>query len=616
MHPDRPRGRSRQRLLAGAIVCATVAAYWPAFHAGFVWDDDAHVVAGSEFASADGLRRIWLEPGATQQYYPVVYTSFWLEQFVWGSDAAGYHVVNVLLHATNAVLLGLLLARLAVPGAWLAAAVFALHPVHVESVAWVSERKNVLSAFFYLASLLVWLRYRALAGRSGAAACYAAAFGLFVLAALSKTVVVSLPAAMLLLVWWREGRIGRADVVPLLPFFVVGAAFGLLTLAVEQGGVGAFGPEWDLSPTQRLLIAARVPWFYLSKLVWPANLSFIYPRWQIDPSDPWPYLYLLATLAVITGLWAARGRIGRGPLAAVLFFGGTLFPALGFFDVYPFLFSFVADHFQYLASAGLIALGAAGLARAAERTGALPSSAAAVALLALLATLVHWQASTYHDPETLWRATIERNPEAWLAHHNLGVAHFAAGREDLGMAAFDRAIALRPGYADAYNNRGTAWFDRGEYGRAIEDFSRAVAAQPDHVLALTNRGAAYRRIGRPDLMLADFLRVVAFAPEDPGARLNLGNAYHLNGNDERAVAEYSRALESLPGNAFAWASRCDALRALGRTEDALRDCDRAVAIAPDDGHARLTRARVFEALGQTERARADREAAERRGYRD
>jgi len=335
-----------------------------------------------------------------------------------------------------------------------------------------------------------------------------------------------------------------------------------------------------------------VPWFYLGKLAWPANLSFVYPRWEIDAADVRLWFSLAATVAALAALGWARGRIGRGPLAAALFFGGTLFPALGFFDVYPFLFSFVADHFQYLASAGPIALAAAGFAVLRGRVPGSVAGAAAVAVLAGLGALTFAQTRIYRDPQTLWEATIERNPDAWLAHHNLGVLHFRAGREDLGMAAYDRAIALRPDYAGALANRGSVWLERGEIDRAIEDFSRAIAAQPDHVLALTHRGNARRRQGRFDLMLADFERVAALAPEEPNARLNLANALRLNGMHERAIAEYDRALAALPENAWAWAWRCDSLRALGRLVDATADCDRALALDPGNAEALRTRALI------------------------
>ena len=341
------------------LVAATVLAYQPVWHAGFIWDDDVYVTNNLTLRSVDGLRQIWCKLTATPQYYPLVHTSFWLEYHLWGLNPVGYHVVNVLLHALAAILLWRVLVRLQLPGAWLAAGIFALHPVAVESVAWVTERKNVLAAVFYFAAALAYLRgrrrERMAESKSGVSLrWYFLAFALFVAALLSKTTACSLPAAMLLVIWWKRGRIAGRDVWPLLPFFAAGVALGLVTSWLERTHVGAQGPEWAFSFPERCLIAGRAVWFYAGKLFWPANLTFIYPRWQINTGAWWQWIFPVAALAVVAVLWRLRRRIGRGPLVAVLFFGGTLLPALGFTNVYPMRYSFVADHFQYLASVGLI----------------------------------------------------------------------------------------------------------------------------------------------------------------------------------------------------------------------------------------------------------------------
>ena len=344
----------------------------PALRGGFNWDDDAYVTNNLTLRSVHGLSQIWGQLTATPQYYPLVFTSFWLEYHLWGLNPLGYHVVNVLLHALAAMLLWRVLVRLQLPGAWLAAGIFALHPVAVESVAWVTERKNVLSAVFYFAAALAYLRWRddgttttGLRATSSwrSLVLYLLSLALFICALFSKTVTASLPAALLLVIWWKHGRIAGRDVWPLLPFFVAGAALGLVTSWLERTHVGANGPEWALSFFDRCLIAGRALWFYAGKLFWPANLTFIYPRWQIDPGIWWQWLFPAAAIALVMILWSLRGRIGRGPLVAVLFFAGTLLPALGFANVYPMRYSFVADHFQYLASVGLIVLAAAGLTK-------------------------------------------------------------------------------------------------------------------------------------------------------------------------------------------------------------------------------------------------------------
>ena len=346
--------------LAGLILLlAPFVLYSPLFDAGYIWDDNALVTDNLNLRSLHGLWRIWFVPGATPQYYPATYSSFWLEYQFWGLNPVASHFVNVLLHSLNAIVLWRLLRFLGVPGAWLAAALFALHPVYVESVAWISERKNVLSGLLYLTSAWMFLRY-ALGTRVGRW-LYAGSLSLFMLALFAKTITCSLPAVLVILIWWKRGEVDRRIWLTLLPFFIVGAALGLYTVWIEKHFVGAQGVDWDLSWVERCLIAGRALWFYAGKLFWPENLTFIYPRWVIDVRDWFQYLYPVAVVTLVAGLWFARGRIGRGPVAAVLIFCGTLVPALGFFDVYPMRYSFVADHFQYLASIGLLVLFAAGM---------------------------------------------------------------------------------------------------------------------------------------------------------------------------------------------------------------------------------------------------------------
>ena len=347
--------------LALLIFLASMIAYLPAMGGGFIWDDNDYVTENPTLRDVAGLREIWLDPSATPQYYPLVHSSFWIEYQLWGLNPTGYHVVNVLIHILNALLLWRVLTRFSVPVAWFAALVFAIHPVHVESVAWITERKNVLSGFFYLSAVLCFLNFddftklhvQEARRRYG---WYVAAHVCFIAALFSKTVASTLPAALLVMIWWKRGKITLRNIVALLPMFAIGVFMGLFTVRLEKEQVGAQGIDWELSLIERLLIAGRAIWFYAGKLVWPFELIFTYPRWNIDHNQAWQYVFPAGVLAVLVGLWMTRNRIGRGPLAAVCFFCGTLFPALGFFDVYPMIFSFVADHFQYMASIGVIVL--------------------------------------------------------------------------------------------------------------------------------------------------------------------------------------------------------------------------------------------------------------------
>jgi tetratricopeptide (TPR) repeat protein len=584
-------------LIAGGLLAIlVVAVYWPALGGGFIWDDDAHVTK-PELRSAEGLGRIWFEPAATQQYYPLVHSGFWLQWWVWHDDPVGYHVVNLLLHLLSALLVWAVLRRLDVPGAGLAAAVFALHPVHVESVAWITELKNTLSAVFYLAALLSYLRFDPPAEEPGdeprRPAHWALAFALFVCALLSKTVTATLPAAILLILWWKRGRIAwRRDVVPLAPFFLVGAAFGLMTAWFERTYIGATGADFQFSAIERLLIAGRVFWFYLGKLLWPANLIFIYPRWNVDAAVAWQYAFPVTAVAVVVALWVLRDRIGRGPLTAVLFFGGTLFPVLGFFNVYPFKFSFVADHFQYLASLGVITLGAAGVATLLRRAGLADRPAGMVTCAALvlgLAFLSWGQTRIYRDAETLWVDTTRRNPTGFMAFNNLGYEYSRQNRLEEAVAAYAIAVENKPDFDQAWFNLGRANAKLGRTDRAIEAYQRAIDLRPDYAEAHYNLGLEYAGTGRTEDALSEFRAAAAAAPDFTEAHYNLGSALATLGRFEEAGVAYSRAIELRPDYAEAWLNVGVVANRAGNPDRAFEAFTRAIEIRPDylDAHHNL-----------------------------
>jgi len=562
---------------------ATVISYQRVWHAGFVWDDDAHLIR-PDLRSLHGLWRIWSEPGATQQYYPVLYSASWLELRIWGYSALGYHLANVTLHVAAAFLLYRVLRRLSVPGALLGAAAFALHPVCVESVAWISEQKNTLSAVFYLSAALAYLRFDE--GRRPR--WYVLGILLFGLALLSKTVTATLPAALLVVAWWRRGRLlWKGDGAPLVPWLAMGAAAGAATAWMERTLVGAGGASFALAPAERFLVAGRAIWFYLGKIVWPADLTFIYPRWALDTRSLWQDLLPLAVVAVLAALFALRHR-SRGPLAAALLFAGTLFPALGFIDVYPFRFSFVADHFQYLAAAMMLSAAAAGLALAAARLPAAARSAAVAAAacaLAALGSLTWRQCAVYADVGTLWQATIARNPECWLAYNNLGLALMADGQTDEAIARYRRALEINPGFAGTHGNLGIALVKRGRTDEAVSEYRKALEIEPGDAETHNNLGIALRMEGRLDEALAQYQMALAIRPDDLGTNYNLGNFLLQAGRVDEAVARYRKALEISPGFADAHNNLGNALRRLGRTDEAIAEYRKALAIDPSNARA-------------------------------
>jgi len=600
--------RAKLRLVIWAVllVLMTLVAYIPAMRGGYVWDDDAHVLANTALRDTNGLRRIWGALWAdetyypiTTQYYPMVFTSFWVEYHLWGLHPLGYHVSNVLLHALNAVLLWFVLRRLSVPGAWLAAAIFALHPVHVESVAWITERKNVLSALFYLSAMLAYLRFSlpgdtAVSGHTGQGHAvpwrfYVLAVMLYLLALLSKTVTCSLPAALLLLIWWKRDRLGWRDIVPLLPLFAVGAALGLATAWMERTQVGAMGEEWSLSFIGRCLVAGRVLWFYTGKLIWPHELIFIYPRWLIDVASWWQWLFPLTALAVMALLWLRRRQMGKGPLVAVLLFAGTLTPALGFFNVYPMLFSYVADHFQYLASVGLIALFAAAVVRASALLGSrrtVVGGAVCAVLLATLGSLVWNRGGAYKDAETLWRDTIDRNPNAWIAHLNLGMILDARGRVDLAMAHYKKVLHLKRDYPDAHNLLGAALVEKGRAAEANPHFVKALETWPGYAEAYNNFGKALFQLGKFDQAVDRHATAVRLRPDFPEARRDLAVALIKCGNVKEAIGQLNEALRLEPNHVQARSNLGSLLARQGHIEQAMDHFRAAVRLAPDYAPAR------------------------------
>jgi protein O-mannosyl-transferase len=530
-----------------AIFPAVLLAYWPALRGGLVWDDPAHITAPA-LQSWHGLWRIWFSLGATQQYYPLLHSAFWIEHRLWGDAVLGYHLANLGQHALAAGLVVAIVRRLELPGAWLAGMVFALHPVCVEAVAWISEQKSTLSAVFYLASALVYLSFDRTRRRS----TYLWALGLFMLALLTKTVTATLPMALLVIFWWQRGRLDwRRDVRPLVPWIALGAAAGLFTAWVERTLVGAQGIAYALTFAQRILLAGRVIWFYAAKLVWPSNLIFSYPRWKLDPTAPWQYPYPVGVLAIALGL-CLLARRHRGPLAAFLLFAGTLFPVLGFFNIYPFLFSYVADHFQYLASLALIVPLSSLLISFVTRLGRPADIVLPAVLLAILATLTWRQTGIYRNAETLYRSTILRNPASWLAHNNLGVAllekpgHLAEAKTE-----YQAALALNPDDAEAHNNLGNALARMpGRLPEAIREFDVAIRLEPRLAQAHQNLGNALaRNPKRIADSIAQFEMALQLKPDDPQIHNDLGvTMLASSGRISDAITQFHDAVQLSPGD--------------------------------------------------------------------
>ncbi|HEY5552676.1 MAG TPA: tetratricopeptide repeat protein [Opitutaceae bacterium] len=646
-------GKTRRAVDWALVVltfAVTLACYWPALNGAPLWDDPAHITR-PELRDWSGLVRICTEVGATQEFYPVLHAAFWLEHRLWGDATLGYHLINIVLHAGSCCLLALILrglwtSRHANPpdgtdpekrpvlhGAeWLAALLFAVHPVCVESVAWITEQKNTLSLFLYLLAAATFLRFV----QRPRWASYTAALILFFLALAAKPATVTLPAALLVVLWWKNGRLEwRRDLVPTIPFFALAAAAGLVTVWVETELVGAKGAGFDWTLLERVLLAARVTWFYLGKLVWPLDLSFYYERWDVpaEAGGWWPYL--LAALGLTVMLWAIRRRT-RGPLAAWMLFVGSLFPVLGFFNVFGFTFSQVADHFQYQPCMIFTAAFAGGLSTLLSRTPARLVAAACgmlgVALVGLGAQS-HRRSALYVNNETLFRSVIAQNPASWMAHHILGVelsrqqgrgeeaiAHFRAALtldpefpdSHLGLGAelaktpggdadalrhYERALELRPHYAEAHNALGGLLAKHpARLPEAIAHFEEALRLRPRLAEAHVNLANALARDpARLPKAVAHYEEALHLRPDFAKAHNDYGLVLaRLPGRSTEAITRFEEALRLNPSYVEALCNLANTVATLpGRTSDAIAHYEQALRIHPKSAQAHYGLANVL-----------------------
>lgn len=536
------RFRSRDGLAGLALGLLAGLCYLPAMlWGGFVWDDSIWLQSRA-VTEWSGLGDIWAWPSRIYKevhYWPLTYMTFWLEHKIWGLEPAGYHVVNVLLHLLNTLLVWRLLLRLAVPGAWVVAAVFAVHPLHVESVAWIIERKDVLSGFCYLAAVLVWLRFL----EKPRPWRYGLALLLFAAGLLSKSIVVTLPAALLILQWWKNNGITVRALRRVAPFFLT----ALIITTLDLLSYGSRYASLDHSLPERMLIASRALWFYAGKLVWPTDLAIVYPRWYISLGDPWAWLYLAGAAALAATLWFTRHKIGRGPLAGALFFAVTLSPVLGFVNFGYMLYSFVADRFQYLAGIGVMAVL---VGAAAHGAGRLPSrfksgaTGLMVVVLALLGTMTWRQTGVYRDKIAFFSHVVALNPQARSAHLNLSLALTRAGRPEEALAAARKAVEKRPGYVKALGLLGATLVHKGNFVEAEEVLRRALEIDPG----------------------------------DKSGRREMANLLRVQERREEALEAYRGLLEIDPNYALAHSYIGDLLVQLQRYEEAVEPLSKALSL--------------------------------------
>ena len=591
-------------LFALFLVVATLIAYGPALPAGFVWDDEVYITNDPLLIAPDGLRRIWFSLDSPSQYFPLTYTTFYVERGLWGLNPAGYHLVNILLHATNALLLWQLLTRLRVPGAWLAVGIFALHPVQVESVAWISERKNVLMGFFFLLTLWAWIKFID-------AQCkrpwrfYVLALVFYACSLSAKTTACTLPAALLLILWLGKMPIRWRRLAQVAPFVAMGICAGLVTVWWERHHQGTESRPLVIGPVERVLIASRALWFYAGKLLWPANLTINYPRWTISASDPRAYGWILATAALGVAIWRVRRWTGRSVEVAAVFFAVTLSPLLGFIMLNTFQYSFVADHYQYLACIGPMALAAAGMKIGLGRTVTGKLFLQPVWCAALLFTLgiLTWkQCGMYADTETLWQTTVRLNPNSCVAYNNLGSLFSQTGRMDQAITYYQNAVQINPEFAMAFNNLGLAFVQTGQVDEAIAQYQKALEIQPRYAEAHHNLGDVLLQKGRADEAIAHYRKALEIQPDYVVNHNGLGNALLQKGRVDEAITEYQQAAQFGPDDVIIHNNLGRALLQRGRLDEAIAQYNKEIEITSDNASAHNNLGVSLARKGEVDRA--------------
>jgi len=614
--PTLPSWLSLDLRLGILLALAVVLAYLPVWHAEFTWDDDFAISSNPCIVGPLGLPEIWTTQSA--DICPLVLTSFWIEYQLWRLAPLPYHLVDLALHVGCALLLWRVLRRLEIPGAWLGAALWALHPVQVESVAWISEMKNTQSGLFYLLSILSFVKGIQLSPTKALfegnkpytlTAVFAA------LAMASKTSTVILPVVLCLCAWWVKGRwqwVVLAKVAPVILISIIACALSLWT---QAGPLTASNdPLWTRSFWERLVTAGDAVWFYLGKLICPYPLITVYPRWQINAGQWFACLPALAALIILLVFWFKRDSWSGSLFFAFAYFLAALFPVLGFVNMSFFQYSFVADHFQYLASMGVMALAGAGLTRLSDLILSQHShvrSALCAGLLLILGA-ASWQRSwAYENQESLWTDTLAKNPHYfWLGYNNLGFAYAQKGDMDDAIVQFQKAVEINPYFPAARYNLGKALTQKGRLDEAIIQFQKTLEVNPTFAEAQNDIGNIYLQRGQVDEAIAQYKKALAINPNYDLAYNNIGNALLQKGKRREAAIQYQEALAVNPSYAEAHYNLGVVLLQEKKPDEAISQFQDALAVEPslagpayyNLGNAFLQKGQVDEAIAQFQKA--------------
>jgi Flp pilus assembly protein TadD len=548
------------------ILLATMWAYAPAYHGDWLWDDDQLLTANADVQQPGGLSRIWFKPTGAD-YFPLSLTSLWIEWRLWGMNPTGYHVTNVILHALGSIMVWRLLARMGIGCAWFGALLYALHPMNVESVAWISERKNALSLPLFVLAAWGWSRF----DQEGKNRHYLVALVGFLLAMLAKTSVVMLPIVFLMHAWWKRGRIALQDVKRAAPFFLISLILGLITLKFQHeraigGEVIPIG-----GALSRIATAGLSLWFYLWKAILPFELLPIYPRWNTNPPNVWQVvLPWTGVLVVAAACWFKRNSIGKHLLFGLGYFAVMLLPILGFITISYMRISWVADHFVHLPLISIVALAAAAAAWAYDRLRAnkwLQSAGVAVAsaLVIMFAIISFTLAGHYQNEEALWHYTLSKNYDAWQAHNRLGAREAMRGNMESAHKHFTEAVRLRPDLGETQHNLGMSYLNRGDVKKAYEHYRMSEKNSMESDGIMENIAAAYARMGRFDDATRAFQHLLKRQPQNPAYLCNYGVVLYHQGKLDEAIDMFRKSLQIDPRQKDARDNLNAALRMKGET---------------------------------------------------
>jgi Flp pilus assembly protein TadD len=583
-------------ILQALVIVATVMwIYWPAIHGQWLWDDALLISDNALVRDPNGWWKIWLQPQRMFDFQPVEVSVVWLEWHLWHGHTSGYHAVSILLHAASALLVWRLLAKLGLRWAWLGGLFFAVHPVMVESVAWMAELKNTLSLPPFLLAMGAWLDYNARGKRSD----YFYALGLFLVAMLCKTSMAMFPLIILLYAWARRGRVGMADLKASGPFFAVSIAVGLLALWLLDRSTASMGIEvGDLPPgdfVARFFFAGSILAFYFTKSVCPFDLMPVYPKWSADYSSLSTWLAWIVIFGAIAICWVARANWGRWVLLGIGFFLLNLAPFLGL-NAGPYMgFTWVTDHILYLPIIGLIGLAVAGAELVVDIGSRLGPSVRysviglATLLVGAMTLLSHVYAGLYRDSEILWTYALQKNPDAWPGYTSLGAVLLDRGDTAAAEKDFRRAVALVPDYAKGHAYLGLALGKMGRIDEALAELQKAVQLNPTNAGADSNLGTALLAKGRVDEAIDAFRLALKMDPTYEAAHMNLALALKHKGDTAGAMAEYRAVLATSPDNSQAHLKLAELLMQTGDAAGAAQEYDAALR---NDPHYQEYRARV------------------------